>query len=219
MALRNQKFNLIEILISMIVIIFAMFIILSFIPLSEKQSREAQIMSQVSNFSDNFISYLKQQDSTDITNTFPLVTDYATSIGNVNSNKTEYDTLTNSNLGVSANDGWLNSNNTYLHINKNSRDGFFKITKATLINNAYAKDSEVELRAWRTSPTVRSSTDSSNSAVLSATHFNSLSSYKSSTDSDIIPFITRIHMEFSWPLNAPYADRTKVYSFYDINSL
>lgn len=218
----KKSFNLIEILISMIVIIFAMFIILSFLPLAQKQSQAAHMSSQVSNFSENFLSYLKQQKSTEIINTFPFVenstsSNYETSISSVTTNSFQYDKLSD-NTGIDETEGWLTSNNSYLHPHK-SQDGFFKITKATTINNVLVKDTEIELRSWRTSPTVRSSSNDTPNTAIASDHFDNLSNYKSSNDSDIIPFTTRIHLEFSWPLNRSYSKREKFYTFYDIHIL
>ena len=215
------KFNLIEILISMIVIIFAMFIIMSFIPLASQQASEAQIRGQISNFSNSFLSYLQKQSTAQIKSAFPIVTDYDTDIAGVTTTRSEYDSI-NDSTGVSASDGWQSQDNSYLHINTtSSKKHFFKITQFSRIddgtsNGRIVKDTEVELRTWRTEPSLRNNI---NNITIDTDYFNSISSYRSSNDIDVIPFVTRVHMEFSWPIKKPYSERQKVYLFYDLNML
>ena len=197
----------------MIVIIFAMFIIISFLPLAEKQHREAINQAQVGHFAEHFFTYLKNQDAADIISSFNAQS--YSDVQNITSNASEYDSLPST--GLTTADGWVNNGSTYLYANKNSKKGLFKILNYTTVNGTEVKDTEVELRVWRSSNIpLKSSTTSS---TVDSTYFDNLDSYKSPADARKYPTITRVHLEFSWPLNAAYDKRQKEYLFYDLHSI
>lgn len=210
MKKKHQNFNLIEILISMVVIIFAMFIMVSFIPLAQNQTSKSVNMNQALNFSEHFISYIKSQEIDDVIETFPLAGEFNRT---QDTNRSNYPSFKSS-TGL---DEWDQDGATHLYSESSDAKGLFKLVSYSTINNQKVKEAELEARIWISDIKMRSAYGSSvHSASLSSDHFDGLKDYKNeATDESQSPKSARVNIEFSWPINMPYEKRTKAFFFYD----
>lgn len=211
MKINSQKFNLIEILISMVVIIFAMFIMISFIPLAQNQTSKSINMNQAANFSEHFISFLKNTEIDDIISTFPLAGDFDKT---QDTSRSDYPSFNDS-----EGSEWDDDGSTHLYPASSNAKGLFKIVSYSTINNVKVKEAEIEARVWLSDDIQLLSaygTDIHNKS-LSPKYFDNLDEYKNSaTDQSRPPKVVRINIEFSWPLNKPYSKRTKSFFFYEV---
>ena len=206
-----HNFNLIEILISMVVIIFAMFIMISFIPLAQNQTSKTINMNQAANFSEHFISFLKNKEVDDIIDTFPLAADFDKTQDTSRANYSSFKDST----GL---DEWDGNGSTQLYAASSNAKGLFKIVSYSTINNIKVKEAEIEARVWISDDIKLLSAygNELHRTALAPDHFDNLEEYKNSaTDESKSPKIVRINVEFSWPINKPYAKRTKSFFFYD----
>lgn len=195
----------------MIVIIFAMFIMISFIPLAQSQTSKSINMNQAANFSEHFISFLKNKEIDDIISTFPLAADFNRTQDTSRANYASFKDST----GLSE---WNGDGSTQLYAESSNAKGLFKIVSYSTINNIKVKEAEIEARVWLSDDIKLLSSYGTqlHSSALEADHFDDLIDYKnSSTDESKSPKTVRINIQFSWPINKPHAQRTSSFFFYD----
>ena len=234
--MRKQAFNLIEILISMIVIIFAMFIIISFLPLANQQQSEALNQTHLANVAQDMVDYIKSQPQDALNTVAGVATpieDQYNFINSINSSKLT-STLKRSVFGQE-----LSTNgSTVIKGRSGSETEAFLIQSVNSINGIDVKEAEVEARIWRIpaslafsnqradsdgTPAVGSPTNGQTYALL---EFNNITDQGRSISpgtavdpqnvtSTLKARTTRIMIEFSWPLNKTYDERKKETIFFD----
>ena len=231
MTTLQKQFNLIEILISMVVIIFAMFIIISFIPLAQNQQSQAINQTHLSNFAQDIVNYIKSepQDALNEDSTITNKNAQYQLISSFPDSKATFDTR-RGNFSPTAT---LENGSTKIYPHSTD-DSVFLIQSITNINGVDVKEAEIEARIWKTpssfhystvraldgaSPTANTPHQSDQNygeVSFTNTHINSSNAvYAEDTDQAIQTRTTRIMIEFSWPINRDYDDREKDFIFFD----
>lgn len=227
MSLRKNSFNLIEILISMIVIIFAMFIIISFLPLANQQNSQAINQTHLANFAQNIISYIKSQPQDVIysnnNSQYSMIEGFPTSKSTFETNTSHFNTRNP-----------VNENGVIKIYSHNSSDSIFLIRSESIVNNIDVKEAEIEARIFRREADFHYSTHLANSSAspsVNTSHTTgqnyaslTLSGNQIKPSESVLPYktnyqisteSTRIMIEFSWPLNREYEKREKEFVFFD----
>lgn len=221
----SHRFNLIEILISMVVIIFAMFILMSFIPLAQKKAQSSINIAQISSFNDHLNYYLKHELTWS-----ELISQHSTTKFDNSTNKSDYLKLHTGALSTEL----YEVNQTAIHKNKNNNKGVYRIVSFSIINDKVITEAEVEARVWllpseaffSTKGTTELQTDTplylatqTDSSIDDAS--SSITAQKVNNQSGTLNFTDvtnrslRIMIEYSWPINKTYSKRSTKTVFID----
>lgn len=221
----SQNFNLIEILISMIVIVFAMFVIISFLPLAQGQQAAASNQTHLANFAQNMMAYIKTEAQDSLAGEeaqYDLINSISSSKSLLETKRSSFDTSTPA----------QENGSTKIYSHKTS-SSIFLIRSMSTVNAREVKEAEIEVRLWKSpsvfhysqqeafvasSPSVNNATNTQN--YSSITLDNIYISSGNAVDPDSInealrTRTTRIVLEFSWPLNSKYENRQKKTLFFD----
>ena len=223
--MQKKNFNLIEVLISFVVIIFSLFILLSLFPLSTKQTSAATNLNHIASFTQSLAAYIKQRPISD--NDVISLTDFRNDTGTpkpeMDSKRDEYTKIKSSQYDDEEEIAFQTK-----IIPHKSEKGLFLISAFDEVDHdndpntdgKKTKLSEVEVRIWHSPVEVSSTFEGNNNWISNPASFNDKSLQSSSTSTDIkFPTITRLNVEFSWPLNREYEEREKKFLFLTVNRL
>lgn len=218
MTFKKANFNLIEILISMIVIIFAMFILVSLFPLSMKESSEASQLNNIAGLTESVSSFIKRLPL-DSSSDFALA-DLPTSKPTTETNRALYPKLSSSTFD-SAED--IAFQTKLLEHNSSSAGLFLLSSYDEVVNGSTTtktKIAEIEVRIWHSAVSANSDFTGNSSWVSNPANFMDSSLKSSSALTSLhYPTVTYVNVEFSWPLNKAYAERQKKFFFLTLNRL
>lgn len=211
---KKKQFNLIEVLISFVVIMFAMFVLVSFFSISNSNSRDSLNSTTISSDVNNLLSLVKtlpleSDDSSEIT-----LSSFAGSQPTSETKRSDYPSISSASYNNSTGAiSFSSANHTALAFNTEiiehpSVDGAYLILHYEYISetNSLVKLSEYEVRIWHSS--FQANSNKNNSTSLS---FKDNSLKSSATQSSDINYITSsvVNMEISWPINKSIDKRSK----------
>ena len=210
---RLQKFNLIEVIISFIVIIFSLFILVSFTTLSLQNSTESFNAGQVSNCSDNLTAFIKRLP-VEATGSMSL-SDFPTTKPMTDTRRSQYPSLSAATLDSS------NEIAFQTHILENTTTpGAYLVSTYDEINSIKTKRIEYEVRIWHSEVSADSNFSTNTSWVSNPASFKDTSLKSSASISNLnYSTLTKLNIEFSWPINRAYDDRSKKYFFINLSRL
>lgn len=216
--MKKNNFNLIEILISFIVIMFALFILVSLFPLSMKETREATNLNHIAGLTESLSSFVKRlplESNTDFS-----LSDFPTTKPTSDTSRIIYPKLTDDDFDSAEDIAFQ----TKFLKHKSSTPGLYLLSAYDEIANGSTttktKLAEIEVRVWHSAVSSSSDFSGNSTWISNPAEFkdNSLQSTSALTSLHY-PTVTRVNIEFSWPLNKPYADRQKKFFFLTINRL
>ena len=212
--MKRQNFNLIEILISFIVIMFALFILVSLFPLSIKESREASRLSHIAGLTESLSSFVKRLSIE--SNTEFSLSDFPSTKPTANSTRGQYPKISES----SFENGEDIAFQTKLLEQNSGTPGLYLLSAYDDINGTRTKIAELEVRIWHSSVSSSSNFTGNNNWISNPAEFKDSSLKSSSALTNLhYPTVTRVNIEFSWPLNKTYSERQKKFFFLTLNRL
>ena len=222
MKTRNY-FNLIEILISFIVIVFSLFVLLSLFPLSIKQTDEASKLNYVAGLTESLSAYIKTlplDEAGELSlSDFPAPSSaLADAKPKADTSKLIYPEFTDESAYNAADEVAFQT--VILNPKNASARGYFLLSSYEIIDGVRVKLSEVEARIWHSNVAAsNSATAPAGTNLVANASFSDNALEPSSLDGLKFPLVSRVNVEFSWPLNKAYDDRQKKYFFLTLNRL
>ena len=221
----NKNFNLIEVLISFVVIIFSLFILLSLFPLATKQTSVATNLNHIASFTQSLAAYIKQRpiDESGVISLNSFRNDSGSPKPEMDSKRDDYTKLKSSSFDDEDDIAFQTK-----IIPHDTQKGLFLISAFDEFDHdndpktdgKKTKLSEVEVRIWHSPVEVSSTFNGNTNWTSNPATFNDKSLQSTSTSTDIkFPTVTRLNVEFSWPLNREYDEREKKFLFLTINRL